>query len=123
MAVRSANSRSVLFLHRRRILPEINAKNKTEREFAERTAINTPIQGTAADIVKLAMIKVTRALAEKGLQARLLLQIHDELVFELPETELEETKKIVRPAMEDVLTLDVPLVVNFETGKSLAKVG
>jgi DNA polymerase-1 len=108
-------------LHRRRILPEINSKNKTEREFAERTAINTPIQGTAADIVKLAMIKVTEALIKEGLGARLLLQIHDELVFELPEVELEETKKIVRLAMEGALTLDVPLVVNFETGKSLAK--
>jgi DNA polymerase-1 len=108
-------------LHRRRILPEINSKNKTEREFAERTAINTPIQGTAADIVKLAMIKVTKALTEKGLGARLLLQIHDELVFELLEAELEETKKIVRLAMEEALTLDVPLVVNFETGKSLGK--
>jgi len=108
-------------LHRRRILPEINAKNKTDREFAERTAINTPIQGTAADIVKLAMIKVTKALTKEGLGARLLLQIHDELVFELLEAELEETKKIVKLAMEEALTLDVPLVVNFETGKSLAK--
>lgn len=108
-------------LHRRRILPEINSKNKTDREFAERTAINTPIQGTAADIVKLAMIKVTKALTKEGLGARLLLQIHDELVFELLEAELEETKKIVRLAMEEALTLDVPLVVNFETGKSLAK--
>ena len=108
-------------LHRRRILPEINAKNKTDREFAERTAINTPIQGTAADIVKLAMIKVAEALIKEGLGARLLLQIHDELVFELPEMELDETKKIVRLAMEEALTLDVPLVVNFETGKSLAK--
>ena len=108
-------------LHRRRILLEINSKNKTEREFAERTAINTPIQGTAADIMKLAMIKVTKALTKEGLGARLLLQIHDELVFELLEAELEETKKIVRLAMEEALTLDVPLVVNFETGKSLAK--
>ena len=67
------------------------------------------------------MIKVTEVLIKEGLGARLLLQIHDELVFELPETELEETKKIVRSAMEEALTLDVPLVVNFETGKSLAK--
>ncbi len=108
-------------LHRRRILPEINAKNKTDREFAERTAINTPIQGTAADIVKLAMIKVTMALTKEGLGARLLLQVHDELVFELLEAELEKTKKIVKLAMEEALTLDVPLVVNFDTGKSLAK--
>lgn len=110
-------------LHRRRILPEINSKKKVEREFAERTAINTPIQGTAADIVKLAMIKVNSVLAQKGLRARLLLQIHDELVFELPESEVEITQTILRPAMEHVLALDVPLVVNFEKGKSLAKPG
>jgi len=110
-------------LHRRRILPDINSKKKTDREFAERTAINTPIQGTAADIVKLAMIKVSSALAQEGLGARLLLQIHDELVFELSEVELEATQRIVRPAMEDVLALDVPLLVNFERGNSLAKSG
>ncbi|MBA3006074.1 MAG: DNA polymerase I [Proteobacteria bacterium] len=108
-------------LHRRRILPEINAKKKADREFAERTAINTPIQGTAADIMKLAMIQVSEVLAKERLGARLLLQIHDELVFELPAAEIEETIRIVRPAMEDVLALDVPLVVNFERGKSLAK--
>jgi DNA polymerase-1 len=108
-------------LHRRRMLPDINAKKKADREFAERTAINTPIQGTAADIVKLAMIQVVRTLEKGRLGARLLLQIHDELVFELPEAEIEETIKIVRPAMENVLTLDVPLVVNFVTGKNLAK--
>ncbi len=109
-------------LHRRRMLPEINSKNKTDREFAERTAINTPIQGTAADIMKLAMIKVVKALETSGLTARLLLQIHDELVFELPESEVEETRKVVRAAMEEALALDVPLVVNFEVGDNLGAV-
>ena len=108
-------------LNRRRMLPEINVKNKTRREFAERTAINTPIQGTAADIIKLAMIKVVPALQKENLSARLLLQIHDELVFELPESELEATQKVVKVTMEGALELDVPLVVNFEIGKSLAK--
>ena len=108
-------------LNRRRMLPEINVKNKTRREFAERTAINTPIQGTAADIVKLAMIKVVPALQKENLSARLLLQIHDELVFELPESELAATQKVVKAVMEGALKLDVPLVVNFEIGKSLAK--
>ncbi|MBU0664638.1 MAG: DNA polymerase I [Proteobacteria bacterium] len=108
-------------LHRRRVLPEINSKKKADREFAERTAINTPIQGTAADIMKLSMIQVSDVLAKERLEARLLLQIHDELVFELPAAEIEETIRVVRPAMEDVLALDVPLVVNFERGKSLAK--
>lgn len=108
-------------LKRRRMLPEINVKNKTRREFAERTAINTPIQGSAADIIKLAMIEVVRILQQKNLSARLLLQIHDELVFELPERELEATREVVKDAMEGALALDVPLVVNFEIGKSLAK--
>ncbi len=108
-------------LNRRRMLPEINIKNKTRREFAERTAINTPIQGTAADIIKLAMVKVVPSLKEAELSAELLLQIHDELVFELPEQELEQTKEVVKRAMEEALALDVPLVVNFETGNSLAK--
>ncbi|AGF78486.1 DNA polymerase I [Desulfocapsa sulfexigens DSM 10523] len=108
-------------LNRRRMLPEINVKNKTQREFAERTAINTPIQGSAADIIKLAMVKVVPALQRENLSARLLLQIHDELVFELPESELKETQEVVRDSMEGALQLDVPLIVNFEIGKSLAK--
>ncbi len=108
-------------LNRRRMLPEINVKNKTRREFSERVAINTPIQGTAADIVKLAMIAVVPALKQEQLSARLLLQIHDELVFELPETELVATQKVVQTVMEGALTLDVPLTVNFEIGSSLAK--
>ncbi len=107
---------------RRRALPDINAKNKNLRDFSERIALNTPIQGTAADIIKLAMIEVERVIAEQNLKAQLLLQIHDELVFELPESELETTSNLVRQAMENALTLDVPLVVNLEVGNSLAKV-
>ncbi|WP_457577991.1 DNA polymerase I [Desulfomarina sp.] len=108
-------------LKRRRSVPEIHAKNKMRREFAERMAINTPIQGTAADIIKLAMIGCDGALEKAGLSARMLLQIHDELVFELPEAELEKTQSVVKAAMENALELAVPLVVNFETGKNLAK--
>jgi len=108
-------------LGRRRNVPDINAKNKAQREFAERMALNTPIQGTAADIIKLAMIECRRALHSAGLSARMLLQIHDELVFELPEAELGATLPVVRAAMENALALDVPLVVNFTVGKSLAK--
>jgi DNA polymerase-1 len=106
---------------RRRLLPEIGAKNKSSREFAERTAINTPIQGTAADIMKLAMIQVNKIITQERLAARMLLQIHDELVFELPAEEIEATVALVRPAMENVLALSVPLLVNFTTGASLAK--
>jgi len=108
-------------LNRRRAVPEIDSTNRVRREFAERTAINTPIQGTAADIIKLAMVAVEPALKKEGLSARLLLQVHDELVFELPEPEIEKTKDVVRKVMESAMQLDVPLVVNFEQGRSLAK--
>lgn len=108
-------------LGRRRTLADIHAKNRNQREFAERMAINTPIQGTAADIIKLAMIHSDETIKAKGLQAKMLLQIHDELVFELPEEELEETQEVIKTVMEGAFALDVPLVVNFEVGHSLAK--
>ncbi len=106
---------------RRRILPDIKSPNKTRREFAERTAINTPIQGTAADIIKLATISAEAALKKAGVKARLLLQIHDELVFEVPEKEAEPASSMVKEAMETVTSLDVPLVVNLSTGMNLAE--
>ena len=109
-------------LHRRRFLPDINSSNRNRREFAERTAINTPVQGTAADIIKLAMLKADRELKKSGLQAKMLLQIHDELVFEVPEHELAQTEALVKEAMESVMDLDVPLVVNLAAGKNLAAV-
>jgi DNA polymerase-1 len=109
-------------LNRRRLLPDINSSNKASREFAERTAINTPIQGTAADIIKLATIAATKRLSEQCLSAKLLLQIHDELVFEVPASEIEATGAVVKEAMEGVMRLDVPLVVNTVVGENLAKV-
>ncbi len=108
-------------LGRRRNLPEIKTSNKTRREFAERTAINSPIQGTAADIIKLATIKAHNVLEEKKMAAKLLLQIHDELVFEVPAAEFAETADLVKKAMESVLELDVPLSVNISQGINLAK--
>lgn len=108
-------------LKRRRELPEIHASNKNRRAFAERTAINTPIQGTAADIIKLAMINVDRAFSREDLDVKMLLQIHDELVFELPEKEVGNAREIVRREMESAMKLDVPLEVNFSAGASLAK--
>jgi DNA polymerase-1 len=84
-------------------------------------AINTPIQGTAADIIKLAMIACHRVIGEQQLAAKMLLQIHDELVFELPEAEVEKTTALIRPAMEEVIRLMVPLRVNFTVGRNLAK--
>ncbi len=108
-------------LNRRREIPEIHTTNKTRRGFAERTAINSPIQGTAADIIKLAMIDVERILLQEQLNVQMLLQIHDELVFELPENEVDRAKELVGNAMESAMKLDVPLDVNFSVGKSLAK--
>ncbi|WP_136810538.1 DNA polymerase I [Desulfosediminicola flagellatus] len=108
-------------LNRRRGVPEIDAKNKMRREFSERMAINTPIQGTAADIIKLAMLKVEAALLKENIPAKMLLQIHDELVFEVPENVIDQATRVIRDAMEGAMELDVPLVVNVEVGKSLAK--
>jgi len=103
-------------MQRRRYLPEITARNFNLRSFAERTAMNTPIQGTAADIIKKAMIDMDEALKDKGLQTRLLLQVHDELIFEAPEEEIETLKKLVPDVMENALELKVPLKVDYAYG-------
>ncbi|MCM3757457.1 DNA polymerase I [Sporosarcina aquimarina] len=105
-------------LNRRRYLPDITSSNFNLRGFAERTAMNTPIQGTAADIIKKAMIDMEKRLETEGLQARMLLQVHDELIFEAPEEELEQLKKIVPEVMESALELDVPLKVDSAYGAS-----
>ncbi len=106
---------------RRRNVPEVLSTNKTKREFAERIAINTPIQGTAADIMKLAMLKVAEALQEGGFASRMILQIHDELVLEVPEAELNAVAKLLQVTMEHAMPLDVPLVVNLGYGQHLGK--
>ncbi|WNQ09878.1 DNA polymerase I [Paenibacillus aurantius] len=103
-------------LQRRRYLPEIKASNYNLRSFAERTAMNTPIQGTAADIIKLAMVQMAERLQEEKLKSRMLLQVHDELVFEVPEEELETMSRLVPEVMENALPLDVPLKVDVEHG-------
>lgn len=105
-------------LERRRYLPEINAKNFNLRSFAERTAMNTPIQGTAADIIKLAMVHMDKALYERGLKSRMLLQVHDELVFEVPEDELELMKELLPEVMAYALTLSVPLKAEVSYGSN-----
>jgi DNA polymerase-1 len=99
-------------LGRERPIPDMNSKNPNSRGFAERTAVNSPLQGTAADIIKLAMIRIDRILASK--QAKLLLQVHDELVLEAPPQEADEIAALVKYEMETVYPLEVPLVV--ETG-------
>jgi len=108
---------STLFA-RRRYLPEINSRNFQRRSFAQRTAINTPIQGTAADIIKLAMVEVEKRLEADGLVSRMLLQVHDELVLETTSDEAKRAVALVRNAMEEVVALDVPLVVDVKLGSN-----
>jgi DNA polymerase-1 len=104
-------------LHGRiRPIPDINSKNANQRGFAERTAVNTPLQGTAADLIKVAMIRIDAALQERQLKSRMTLQVHDELVFEVPEEEIEEMKSLVREQMEKAHPLTVPLLVEMEVG-------
>ena len=105
-------------LGRRRYIPEINTPNWQIRSQAERTAINMPIQGTAADIIKVAMIRIDRALQERRLAAKMLLQVHDELVFEVPEREVDEVRSLVVDLMENAFPMIVPLSVEAKTGKN-----
>jgi DNA polymerase I len=99
-----------------RPIPDINSKNFTQRGFAERTAVNTPLQGTAADLIKIAMIRIDALLRERSLKSKMTLQVHDELVFEVPETEIDTMKSLVREQMERVHELAVPLLVEMGIG-------
>lgn len=101
-----------------RALPEINSKNFTRRSFAERTAMNTPIQGSAADIIKMAMNAVQKQLETRQLKSRLLVQVHDELVLEVPANEREEVQEMLKDTMEHIVSLSVPLVVDIHYGKN-----
>ncbi len=108
-------------LGRIRPVPEITSANAATRQQAERLAINTPIQGTAADLIKIAMVRVSKALQARNLSAKMLLQIHDELLFEVPENELGETRELIALEMEAALDLSVPLKVGFGWGKNWAE--
>ncbi|MGD0468148.1 MAG: DNA polymerase I [Terriglobales bacterium] len=99
-----------------RPIPDINSKNATQRGFAERTAVNTPLQGTAADLIKLAMIGIDEEIRKRGLRSRMTLQVHDELVFEVPESEVDAMKPLVREHMEEARSLEVPLLVEIGVG-------
>ena len=101
---------------RKRYVPEINAKNYNIRQGAERIAMNTPIQGSAADIIKIAMVNVQKKLDEEKLESRIILQVHDELVLESPEAEVEKAKAILVEEMQNVAKLKVPLVAEAEVG-------
>ncbi|MFQ6007738.1 MAG: DNA polymerase, partial [Candidatus Zixiibacteriota bacterium] len=100
--------------NRRRYIPEINDKNYSVRQFAERTAINTPIQGTAADMIKVAMIKIHQKMSR--MRSKMVLQVHDELVFDVYKEELEDVKKIAKDCMEKAVKLKVPVVVDLGVG-------
>lgn len=106
---------------RRRQLPELKSSNFNTRSFGERVALNMPIQGTAADIIKIAMVRVHRRLADEGLRARLILQVHDELIVECPEEEAEKAGKILREEMERAADLSVPLTAEVHSGHSWAE--
>jgi DNA polymerase-1 len=105
-------------LHRRRYLPEINHRVAAVRQFAERTAINAPIQGTAADLIKVAMVNISRLFTKRHLQAVMIMQVHDELVFEVPSSEREEVMTLVKKEMEEVIKISVPLKVDINAGKN-----
>jgi DNA polymerase-1 len=105
-------------LGRRRYIPEINNRNQAIRQFAQRQAVNTPIQGSASDLIKLAMIDIHREINRRSLSALMVLQIHDELVFDVRGAELDELKALARERMENVLKLDVPIKVDIKKGKN-----
>ncbi|MEK6673810.1 MAG: DNA polymerase I [Nitrospirota bacterium] len=107
--------------NRKRFVPEINSKNQTTRSFGERLAVNSPVQGSAADIIKIAMITIWNAIRENRLRARMILQVHDELVFELPESEIELVRDLVKEKMESAVTMRVPLRVEAGYGRNWAE--
>ena len=116
---KSQSTRTLFGRHRQ--IPDINSHNKNLRHFAQRTAVNSPIQGTAADLIKLAMIQIHYKLRKQSLESKMLLQVHDELVFEVPENELSIMKELVKQEMEGVYKLLVPLVVDVSIGKNWMK--
>jgi DNA polymerase-1 len=118
----SRDKKTSTLLGRIRFLPDINSPNRNLRQFTERTAINTPIQGTAADLLKLAMIRIDAAFREKNLRSAMILTVHDELVFDVAPDELEEVKILVKGLMEGVWELKAPLKVNVEWGRNWAEV-
>jgi DNA polymerase-1 len=116
------NGYVLTIMGRRRFLKDIGSQNRVLREAAERMAVNTPIQGSAADLIKLAMIRVDREFREKGMEARLILQVHDELIVEAPDREAKEAALLVTGAMEGVAKLSVPLTVSVSRGRNWGEI-
>ena len=111
----------VTFTGRERLIPEIHSKNANLRNAAERLAANTPLQGTAADLIKLAMLQIDQVLKTQQIQAAMLLQIHDELLFEVPDQLAQKLANQVKQIMEQVMKLEVPLVADIKVGKNWAE--
>jgi len=109
-------------LGRRRYLPDLRSGNPVARNAAERMAMNAPVQGTASDMIKIAMVRMRAALAERGLRARMLLQVHDELLFEAPPEEVATVEGLARDVMVAALPLDVPIVVDVKSGRDWSEV-
>mgnify|MGYP006169633351 FL=1 len=105
-------------LKRRRYLPDIHSANAVVRGFAERNAINAPIQGSAADIIKLAMVAVQNAMSKEKLQSKMILQVHDELVFDVHQDEIEQMQVLVKTAMEQAVSMEVPMEVEMKTANN-----
>ena len=105
-------------MNRIRYIPELKSTNFNTRSFGERVALNTPIQGTAADIIKLAMVRVHKRLEKEGYKARLILQVHDELIVEAPKSEEDAVKKLLKEEMENAFPLSVPLIADTSSGRS-----
>ncbi len=105
-------------LKRRRYLRDINSANMTVRGFAERNAINAPIQGSAADLIKLAMIAIQNEIEQQGLSGKMIMQVHDELVFDIPKSEIQLFKEIIQDKMTNAIKTNVPLVVEIGEGKN-----
>ena len=122
MELKANPNRKACLLYTSRELPDINSRNFNRRSFAERTAMNTPIQGTAADIIKLAMNQVEQKLEEQNFTSRLLLQVHDELVLEVVNSELEAIEELLRSTMQSVVELQVPLIVDVHHAENWALV-
>ena len=105
-------------LGRRRYLPDISSNNATVRAFAERNAVNAPIQGSAADIIKVAMVRMQTSMDENNLNARMIMQVHDELVFDVPKKEVVQLQGLIETAMAGAVELAVPLAVDMSTGQN-----
>jgi len=112
---------ALTMMGRRRYLPELKSSKAPIREFGKRAAMNTPVQGSAADIIKLAMVRIDRALRDHGMKSRLILQVHDELLLECPLEEADQAEQLLRDAMENAAELKVPLVAEVHRGANWAK--